>query len=278
MASQELEKALKIINSKDRVCPEAKYWNEMYEKLPERKRVGNGWQPPLPLILAAWDQSSPESKKARLIEHLAWADNHGAMPVVLAFLEQLTDEQWFKRRADIQRDTSESPATTAASAVAASNIVQVWDPSYRHTFSKFVRIKASGNMTYNLTPAGQAQKAKDKADQELEAAELRPGDELVLMGLFWETHAPKPDGKHVYFRSLDPMKWHVEKFGARPYLRITELVEYFGYESYASGDEPLTWKEPGFTYEWSYDGRVWTPGREKVAIQSVNQFYEIGIR
>ena len=36
-----------------RVCPMPQRWNALWELLPNRKRVGGGWEPPLPLILAA---------------------------------------------------------------------------------------------------------------------------------------------------------------------------------------------------------------------------------
>ena len=39
--------------------------------LPNREPRGAGWEPPLPLILAAWWEASHSSKRARLKEHLA---------------------------------------------------------------------------------------------------------------------------------------------------------------------------------------------------------------
>lgn len=38
----------------NRVCPQPVRWQELYEMLPDKKRIGNGWEPALPLILAAW--------------------------------------------------------------------------------------------------------------------------------------------------------------------------------------------------------------------------------
>lgn len=39
---------------KSRVCPMPMQWDALWNLLPNRKRVGSGWEPALPLILAAW--------------------------------------------------------------------------------------------------------------------------------------------------------------------------------------------------------------------------------
>jgi hypothetical protein len=49
-----LHDLLNYVRDNRRVCPVPQRWNELWEMLPDRKRVGNGWEPPLPLILAAW--------------------------------------------------------------------------------------------------------------------------------------------------------------------------------------------------------------------------------
>lgn len=41
------------IGLEGRVCPIPTRWNELWELLPGRHRVGSGWVPPLPLILGA---------------------------------------------------------------------------------------------------------------------------------------------------------------------------------------------------------------------------------
>jgi hypothetical protein len=38
--------------------------------LPKRKQEGAAWQPPLPLILAAWDETPAISKMLRLADHI----------------------------------------------------------------------------------------------------------------------------------------------------------------------------------------------------------------
>ena len=62
--------------------------------LPNRRRVGSGWEPPLPLILAAWDTTSDRPKMLRLAHHIEWAATHGALDAVDKFLRALREEDW----------------------------------------------------------------------------------------------------------------------------------------------------------------------------------------
>jgi hypothetical protein len=81
--------------SKDgRVCPQPKAWNCLWELLPDRRRIGVGWEPPLPLILAAWSNSSDDSKRERFHLHLRWADKHGAIDTVASLLSKMKPEDW----------------------------------------------------------------------------------------------------------------------------------------------------------------------------------------
>jgi hypothetical protein len=78
-----------------RACPQPERWNELYELLPNRERKGMGWEPPLPLILAAWWDASIISKTIRFKEHLEWADTHGALEEIYEFLINLSEEEWY---------------------------------------------------------------------------------------------------------------------------------------------------------------------------------------
>jgi len=69
--------------------------NALWELLPDRKRVGGGWEPALPLILAAWHDTSYLMKILRLAEHIEWAAEHGALETVAVFLRDLREEDWF---------------------------------------------------------------------------------------------------------------------------------------------------------------------------------------
>jgi hypothetical protein len=63
--------------------------------LPDNKRVGSGWEPSLPLILAAWWDTPALSKMLRLHEHIRYAAEHDVLDEVDKFLRALSNEQWF---------------------------------------------------------------------------------------------------------------------------------------------------------------------------------------
>lgn len=92
----EKEKLINYINENDRVCPKPQVWNKLWEKLKDKERVGSaGWNPPVPLILAAWWDSSDSSKKDRLIEHINWAEKKEQLDEIANFIYKLTDEEWY---------------------------------------------------------------------------------------------------------------------------------------------------------------------------------------
>lgn len=78
----------------DRVCPQPQEWQQLYELLSGKRRNGMGWEPSLPLVLAAWWDAPALSKMLRVREHIEWADTHGALEQVYVFLNALTEEQW----------------------------------------------------------------------------------------------------------------------------------------------------------------------------------------
>jgi len=49
-----LDEIIEFAQAEGRICPVPTRWNELWEMLPDCKRVGFGWEPPLPLTLAAW--------------------------------------------------------------------------------------------------------------------------------------------------------------------------------------------------------------------------------
>ncbi len=91
-----LEQLLVYCREKGRVCPMPSHWNELWEMLPNKSRRGGGWEPPLPLILAAWE-TSPESKQERLECHLLWASDKGVLEKVTQFLVSLPESDWHHR-------------------------------------------------------------------------------------------------------------------------------------------------------------------------------------
>jgi len=92
--STTLEDVLAESAKNDRVCPQPQEWQKLYEMLPDKKQKGAGWEPPLPLILAAWWDTPALSKMLRLREHLEWAESHGILSDVAAFLSSLPEDQW----------------------------------------------------------------------------------------------------------------------------------------------------------------------------------------
>ena len=90
-----LDEALTEIKRNKRICPLPQKWIQLYEMLPNRKRKGAGWEPALPLILAAWWETPALQKMLRLQEHIEWAAKHDCLDRVYSFLCELSEEDWF---------------------------------------------------------------------------------------------------------------------------------------------------------------------------------------
>lgn len=61
----------------NRLVPMPTQWNQLYGLLKNtRQKTSGGWEPPLPLILAAWHDTMPIDKQLRFKEHLEWAQQH----------------------------------------------------------------------------------------------------------------------------------------------------------------------------------------------------------
>jgi hypothetical protein len=56
--------------------PKGKDWDKLYKLLPLAPD-GNG--PPAPLILAAEHMTNTQEKQDRMVEHILWAEQHGAI-------------------------------------------------------------------------------------------------------------------------------------------------------------------------------------------------------
>ena len=91
-----LQSLIQFCSSNGRVCPQPQKWNELWEMLPDKTRDGLGWNPPLPLILAAWWEASSDEKRKRLQQDIIYADQKGLLGQVDQFLRDLTEEQWYK--------------------------------------------------------------------------------------------------------------------------------------------------------------------------------------
>jgi hypothetical protein len=93
--SETIESLIAYCQQNNRVCPMPHHWNRLWEMLPDRSRVGAGWQPSLPLILAAWHDTPAMYKMSRLTEHIDWAAQQGALEPIARFLRELREEDWF---------------------------------------------------------------------------------------------------------------------------------------------------------------------------------------
>lgn len=94
VVSDSLEQLLEYVRSFQRVCPLPARWNELWEMLPEKQRVGAAWEPPLPLILAAWSETPAILKMARLQDHVRYAAAHGVLDKVDSYLRGLPETDW----------------------------------------------------------------------------------------------------------------------------------------------------------------------------------------
>ncbi len=92
---EKLKALLEYAKADGRICPMPEYWNQLWEMLPDKKRVGIGWEPSLPLILAAWWDTPLLSKILRLDEHIRYAAEHNVLDEVDTYLRGLKPEQWF---------------------------------------------------------------------------------------------------------------------------------------------------------------------------------------
>ena len=79
----------------NRLVPMPPQWSQLYGLLKNtRQKPSGGWEPPLPLILAAWHDSMPIEKQLRFKVHLEWAQQNDQLEQIGAFLRALPEDQW----------------------------------------------------------------------------------------------------------------------------------------------------------------------------------------
>ena len=91
-----LDKLLAEAAKDGRVCPQPRQWNDLWQVLPGRRRVGDRWEPDLPLILAAWWHASDGEKQERFRVHLEWAYEHGCAEVIYKFMLEMKPDHWYR--------------------------------------------------------------------------------------------------------------------------------------------------------------------------------------
>lgn len=92
--NESVESLVAYCRENDRVCPLPPLWSRLWEMLPGRSRVGVGWQPAPPLILAASHDTPAMLKMLRLAEHIEWAAKHDSLEAIGKFLRELREDDW----------------------------------------------------------------------------------------------------------------------------------------------------------------------------------------
>jgi hypothetical protein len=89
-----LTQALTEARRSNRVCPQPQAWKKLYEMLPGKRQDGGKWEPPPPLTGTAWAATPSISKRMCLRDHLEWADRHGCLDAIHAYLKGLPESDW----------------------------------------------------------------------------------------------------------------------------------------------------------------------------------------
>jgi hypothetical protein len=98
--SPQLDALITFVCAENRVCPEPRWWNELWQMLPNKRRDARRWIPPLPLILGGWYYTSDAEKQERSLSHIRYAAEHGMLGGVDRFVRSLSDsdDQWHYHR------------------------------------------------------------------------------------------------------------------------------------------------------------------------------------
>jgi hypothetical protein len=74
----------------NRVCPMPAKWLQLYEMLPDKTRS----EPPPPLVDTAWRDTPSIPKRMCFRQHIEWADSHGVLKHVFAFMKSMPEDEW----------------------------------------------------------------------------------------------------------------------------------------------------------------------------------------
>ena len=91
----QLHALLDYVQQGHRICPLAGKSNELCEMLPDPTRMGSGWEPPLPFILAAWRTIPHMLKIMRLREQIIYVAEHGVLVKVDRYMRGLAPDDWY---------------------------------------------------------------------------------------------------------------------------------------------------------------------------------------
>jgi len=92
--SESLEPLWAYCSADRRVIP--RDWQKVYEMLASKRQLpSGGWEPPLPLILAAWHVTTPLEKQLRFREHVEWAAEHDQLNLLGKYLRASREGDWY---------------------------------------------------------------------------------------------------------------------------------------------------------------------------------------
>jgi len=94
MSAKVVDDLIAYCRENNRVCPQPQQWDALWQMLPNRGPRGAIWEPPPPLILAAWHDTPAMLKMLRLAEHIKWAATHNSLQAVSNFLRNLSEDEW----------------------------------------------------------------------------------------------------------------------------------------------------------------------------------------
>lgn len=90
-----LDALWEFCTNNNRLVPMPPQWSQLYGMLKNTCQKPSGeWEPPLPLVLAAWHHYKPIDKQLRFKEHLRWVDAQNQLPEITAFLRSLPETKW----------------------------------------------------------------------------------------------------------------------------------------------------------------------------------------
>lgn len=81
-----------------RVCPAPGAWHALWRLLTDTRTRDAPPRDLLPLILSAWYNTTDAQKTERLLGQIRWAEDHGMLENVVAYLEALSEASWHHGR------------------------------------------------------------------------------------------------------------------------------------------------------------------------------------
>ena len=94
-ASSTLEACLTEARKNNRVCPQPAKWQQLYQMLRSKALQAPDVEPTPPILVPAWLETPPLTKRMCFREHVEWAAAHGCIEDVYAFLKRLPEQHWY---------------------------------------------------------------------------------------------------------------------------------------------------------------------------------------